>query len=1186
MYQEKDYFTEKGGCVTYGDFSGEDSAYFGEQRNYKDMHYTVGNCKGFGAAAAMARAVAGSAGQHVHARFDHLQPLFGEEFMGVTSASAWQGAMQACVSVCRSVPELGLCLLAACRSAPSRIACVADSLISSAHASGEPPSAKGRELLPIGPLAAEMALREAVIKRHGGRNPGVEAWGMLAVHALNFLACAGWCRRPVCLRASASLSRGQRGVIGHIVESVGFLLSGPPPVLDPAAVRDDLDARRAAYGGEVVFKKRDLVCDLVVPVWPAAGKAAVLPVEDFVDGELRDDLLDVQRCLLPRAEWPAVTPQSAVHASDAEWYKIVQVGIERGIFVEVDKADILRDAGGKLVLNGAMGVDKYKMVGGERKRFLRFISILVPSNSFLRRLRGGSGDLPYLGQLSLVELQPGEDMWIDSEDMESCFNLFRMPPAWRGLFAFSKQVPRSVVGGPASEMMYVAIQTVPMGWLGAVDVMQYMARKLVFETCGTSPSTELHKDCVVPPGPDFTIVCMDGVDHLRKAAVAARWAGGPGESPGHQRFVAACRRLGLPLNVGKSVVCASHGSLLGGELDGFRGWLSHSHDKSAALGFKGGVLLGMPQWSGGALQHWLGCFCFGASFRRPIFAALQETFTLAVSAGPGIVEPSMEHLDEVLLATLLLPFMFTDLRAPIRRTISCSDASSAGGGACEATEFVDALDGDAEGLAEDVVAGLVEEAGQAHEAPPRVAACAACGGPLPAHAGRCCTPGCTALACRLDCLLRHRGSCGAECHGLPACAVYDASASSSCAAWEVGKHGVPVVPVLGGQRVPVAAWVHWCSDALGLQAQQAHGRVLRDKAHPEGQPHLPQRLRCKVARGNHLVKSAVRGLESQLANGRLGAIELPRETWVSRLPLVSAVQRLNGVFFDAVYASWWGGPTESGLYVLHCSAQLHQALVATWGPEPQRLRGRRAPEPRDSGWAGTPFSFIYPEPQLSAEWYRGWCAFAGAIVADTLLARHREQLPAAPSLRESWLRRELCRSTARLSEEPGLSAAVRALLDRFRNMKRGAEIEHLRGLLREADYRGSDVRLSTGELVDGCRQDLPYPACAWKWKTVQAYPWRQTQHINVLEFTAFLIYVRSLADSLSFHNKRYFHVFDSRVVACVAAKGRSSSKVLNRVSRRFLAYALATNSYVLTLWTISHWNFSDAASRLHGGTDG
>ena len=90
-----------------------------------------------------------------------------------------------------------------------------------------------------------------------------------------------------------------------------------------------------------------------------------------------------------------------------------------------------------------------------------------------------------------------------------------------------------------------------------------------------------------------------------------------------------------------------------------------------------------------------------------------------------------------------------------------------------------------------------------------------------------------------------------------------------------------------------------------------------------------------------------------------------------------------------------------------------------------------------------------------------------------------------------------------------------------------------------------------------------------------------SHHINVLELTAFLNYMRSRAGSVDFHGKRIFNVFDSRVAACVVAKGRSSSKVLNRVCRRVMALSLATNTYVITLWTISKWQYSDAASRLH-----
>ena len=50
-----------------------------------------------------------------------------------------------------------------------------------------------------------------------------------------------------------------------------------------------------------------------------------------------------------------------------------------------------------------------------------------------------------------------------------------------------------------------------MGWLGAVDVMQAMARRLLFGDCGVSPSTELRKDSNLPEG-DASIVCVDGFD--------------------------------------------------------------------------------------------------------------------------------------------------------------------------------------------------------------------------------------------------------------------------------------------------------------------------------------------------------------------------------------------------------------------------------------------------------------------------------------------------------------------------------------------------------------------------------------------------------------------------------------------------------------------------------------------------
>ncbi|CAK0803465.1 unnamed protein product [Prorocentrum cordatum] len=928
-------------------------------------------------------------------RVEALRAAFSARFRDASDLASWQTTMRSCTASCTAVADLGLIFRAAAESSPSRIAAVAALVRSGTRDFGVEPGARGRGLLPISPEAAEVRFRRLAAEKGLEEATVFVDWGVAIVLVLNFFNCAGWCRRPVCTRAASALSAAQEKTLSHIGEGLAYVLEDMAKPLSMHQVSEDLVSRKSDYGGDAVSKRRDLECDLVVPVWPAAEHAGVLPIENFVFGEVREDFLDVKRCLLPASEWPETAARSRVHASDEEWYRIVQVGLQRGIFEAVAEQDILRDARGELVLNGAMGVDKWKVVNGVRTRFLRFITIL--------------------------------DIWIDSEDMESCFNLFRMPPCWLGVFTFAKQVPRSVVGGPATEFMYVGVRTVPMDWIGAVDVMQPMARALVFKTCEFDPEAELHKERALPPGPEFAVVCMGGVDHLRKASAVLRRAGGPGESAGHHRFVEACANLNLPLNAGKSVVGSAHGALLGGEVDGIRGWLSHSRDKSGLLIAKALALLGVPVWHGGALQHWIGCFCCGASFRRPLFAVLQDVFSFAAAVEHGAKAPEAARADEVLAAAILAPLMYTNLRAPIRAAISCSDASEAGGGAAEATTFVRSLGRDFGCDAEALVARRAEESAWARE---------------DAGEERC------VMGCR---------------------------------------------------------------------------------------------LRAVVSKSTRGALAALRSIEAQLRNGRVGSFMHPVDSLVWHLPLVRAL-----LSFPRVYLGSVRGDASVDLRIMHCSPELHASI---------RARGF--------------------DPQV------GWRELLATAVRDDLARAESGAIPAAPSLRETWVRFALSSSTARLRRISGLSDAAAAISKQLASIQQGDELAHLRSLLRQADYKGSDVRLVTGELVDGCRQELPYPAIAWDWRTVQAYPWQQHHHINVLEVVAYLTYLRLLSESALFHGVRYFHIFDSKVVACVVAKGRSSSRVLNRVCRRQLALTLATDTYVLTLWTISQWNFADAASRLH-----
>ena len=199
-----------------------------------------------------------------------------------------------------------------------------------------------------------------------------------------------------------------------------------------------------------------------------------------------------------------------------------------------------------------------------------------------------------------------------------------------------------------------------------------------------------------------------------------------------------------------------------------------------------------------------------------------------------------------------------------------------------------------------------------------------------------------------------------------------------------------------------------------------------------------------------------------------------------------------------------------------------------------------------------------------AEYPFGFCQAYAQVVRRALSAWYKAELPAELSASSEWVQEALDSSAKRFQRgEVQLQLHVAPqVLRMLRGMVQCREAEHLVELFRLADYRGSDVRLCSAELVDGCHQEAPYPSPAWKWETVQAYKWEVSHHIKVLELTAFLNYMRSQAGSVDFHGKRIFNIFDSCDAACVVAKGSSSSKVLNCVCRRVMALSLATNTYL------------------------
>ena len=134
--------------------------------------------------------------------------------------------------------------------------------------------------------------------------------------------------------------------------------------------------------------------------------------------------------------------------------------------------------------------------------------------------------------------------------------------------------------------------------------------------------------------------------------------------------------------------------------------------------------------------------------------------------------------------------------------------------------------------------------------------------------------------------------------------------------------------------------------------------------------------------------------------------------------------------------------------------------------------------------------------------------------------------------------------------------------------------------VRRQEYRGSDVRLDVGSLY---RPDS-FPRAGvspnkWIWHVAHHWPFRHPEHINLLEMRALIKTFEWRCRNSNFGDVRALHLCDSQVVLSVSVKGRSSSRRLNKLLRKYAAVQLAGGIFPLVAWIESHLNPADAPSR-------
>ena len=136
-------------------------------------------------------------------------------------------------------------------------------------------------------------------------------------------------------------------------------------------------------------------------------------------------------------------------------------------------------------------------------------------------------------------------------------------------------------------------------------------------------------------------------------------------------------------------------------------------------------------------------------------------------------------------------------------------------------------------------------------------------------------------------------------------------------------------------------------------------------------------------------------------------------------------------------------------------------------------------------------------------------------------------------------------------------------------------------LLGRTNFTGSDVRVVSGELVN----PRAYPRqsiCAdwWLWEKGFRVRWPRTnQRINQLELKAILLSIIRGIQAEKWVDRRVFHLSDSYVSISVIAKGRSSSRMLNRLLKILNAHLLLYNVYLILAHVESSENPTDGESR-------
>lgn len=234
-----------------------------------------------------------------------------------------------------------------------------------------------------------------------------------------------------------------------------------------------------------------------------------------------------------------------------------------------------------------------------------------------------------------------------------------------------------------------------MGFLNSVSLAQHVHRNLVLANNmaeqgqePNAPEHELRKDRPFPSGSSLWRVYLDNYDLLEKVEFTEMVAKKDSLAPGVLALRQEYERWEVPRNFKKSVQRSPMTEVQGATVDGVAG-VAYPREAKLLKYFSLAVQLcsqrvaSQKQW-----QVACGGLVYFAMFRRPLLGSLNQVWQHIVqfdNSGARVAPVPADCRLEVLRFLGCLPLARMDFRVDMHPLVTCSDASSQGGGACVST---------------------------------------------------------------------------------------------------------------------------------------------------------------------------------------------------------------------------------------------------------------------------------------------------------------------------------------------------------------------------------------------------------------------------------------------------------------------------------------------------------------------